>query len=259
MTGTNLGKQSLADFQKYGFFILRSAVDPQIIDKLQKALDVIINQLDEHDYSETFFWNGSRVVYENERLHRIVWCGAIDKIFLEVARMDVFLQPLTELLQPKNQNLVQLINQLHFKFPQDGVKFDYHQDGEHRSFQTPHWKPSGPNESFIQTALAIDPMDEKNGPLEFFKGSHELGFLGGINSENEHLLKKYPLVKLELNPGDLAFFHPLCVHGSKPNISDKPRKILINGFTIEGVNHKSYPGCGLGEVVSVQHLKRNVA
>jgi ectoine hydroxylase-related dioxygenase (phytanoyl-CoA dioxygenase family) len=54
-------------------------------------------------------------------------------------------------------------------------------------------------------------------------------------------------VTLTGEPGDVLFFGPYAVHGSLPNTSSTPRRVLINGYAAPGVNGRVYPGSGLGQ------------
>jgi hypothetical protein len=44
--------------------------------------------------------------------------------------------------------------------------------------------------------------------------------------------------------GDVLFFGPYAVHGSTPNQSRSPRRVLINGYAAPGANGRFYPGKG---------------
>jgi hypothetical protein len=67
------------------------------------------------------------------------------------------------------------------------------------------------------------------------------------------------LVDLELEPGDVALWHLLTVHGSGPNRSGMDRRFYINGYVI-GANadrgawafRESEP-CALGEPVLIHY------
>lgn len=55
-------------------------------------------------------------------------------------------------------------------------------------------------------------------------------FQGGVNAIY-HGIKDYdpniPLVHLEMNAGDTVFFHPLLIHGSGANKTNRYRKVLL--------------------------------
>lgn len=243
-----ISENQLKDFHQKGFLILRDLFTQDEMREALYRVDKIYEELIRPSKKETFIENGARIVFQNKNLHRIVWCGALDSIFLNIGKDPRILNPVSQILDNSNE-LVQLINQLHFKLPKDGVAFDYHQDAQHRSYGTKYWNDVLGNGSFIQTALALEPMTQDNGPLEFFESSHELGFLGGYEFITDEVLKDYKKIVLELSPGSLALFHPFVIHGSAPNNSQTPRRVLINGYTVPGVNSFEYPGCGTGKSI----------
>jgi ectoine hydroxylase-related dioxygenase (phytanoyl-CoA dioxygenase family) len=49
--------------------------------------------------------------------------------------------------------------------------------------------------------------------------------------------------------GSVIFFGPYAVHGSTPNASSVPRRVLINGYAYPGANGRVYPGEGSGRVL----------
>ena len=55
-------------------------------------------------------------------------------------------------------------------------------------------------------------------------------FQGGVNAMY-HGIKDYdpniPLVHLDMNAGDTVFFHPLLIHGSGANKTNRYRKVLL--------------------------------
>jgi ectoine hydroxylase-related dioxygenase (phytanoyl-CoA dioxygenase family) len=164
----------------------------------------------------------------------VSWCSPQ----LEAVRRD---RRLLEILEPLIGNdLKQLGNQIHWKRP--GAKmvgFRYHQDAR---FRTPPEAFRKLNDSFVQTAVAIDPHRVDNGALKVFPGSHKLGYLG--LSEDGYLMKGGPedatltkakldpakVVDVLLEPGDIVIWHPLTVHGSGANTSPIDRRIYINGY-----------------------------
>ena len=96
--------------------------------------------------------------------------------------------------------------------------------------------------SYINTGLAIDPATSQNGCLQVFSDSHQLGYLGlsddgpimkGTTQEAELLragLEPARVVDLELEPGDMALWGLLTVHGSNANHSQHDRAFAIQSY-----------------------------
>ena len=81
----------------------------------------------------------------------------------------------------------------------------------------------------------IDDIDENNAPLMVVPGSHQGKtlnhhfqgvFSGSVNPDSENIdLSK--AVKLTGSAGSASFHHVKALHGSSPNFSDRPRRLLL--------------------------------
>jgi ectoine hydroxylase-related dioxygenase (phytanoyl-CoA dioxygenase family) len=49
--------------------------------------------------------------------------------------------------------------------------------------------------------------------------------------------------------GGVLLFGPYTFHRSRPNESDRARRVFINGFAYPGANARVYPGRGAGRLV----------
>jgi hypothetical protein len=58
-------------------------------------------------------------------------------------------------------------------------------------------------------------------------------------------------ITITAKPGSLLLFGPYTIHGSTANCSDKPRRVLINGYAYPGANKRVYPGCDYGRIIGV--------
>ncbi len=186
---------------------------------------------------------------DNVRIHRVVWCGAAIPELLLLGQVPQLVQRVAQLLE--SSQLVQIINQMHFKFPGDGIDFPFHQDSRHRHYGTDQWSDVSGKGSYIQTVCAIDPVTEDNGPMIVLPGSHKAGHLELDYPEQfedklpDGFKKEYAMT-VAMKPGQVLFFGPYLIHGSKANESNEPRRIFINGFCLPGANRREYPGCGKG-------------
>jgi ectoine hydroxylase-related dioxygenase (phytanoyl-CoA dioxygenase family) len=244
-----LNEEQIKEFNEQGFIIIKGLFNQEEITKIKNSFEFL--------YTKAMNLNGvsqmlenSEFVFEPGGLNRIVWCGGNDQHLLEIGASEKILKPVSQLLE--SQKMIQLINQAHFKMPGEKVEFFWHQDSEHRRYGTDMWKDVNGKGSYIQTALAIDPMTNENGPLKFYPKSNQLGYLNIPENKNwkEQLPHKEEFV-VNLAPGDLALFGPYAIHSSSVNNSDKPRRILINGYAYPGANSKEYPGVGLGRELNI--------
>lgn len=84
--------------------------------------------------------------------------------------------------------------------------------------------------------IAVDRATRENGCLQVVEGSHLLGRIdhvltgeqaGADRDRVEEILKRLPLVHVEMEPGDVLFFHANLLHRSAENRSENPRWSMI--------------------------------
>jgi ectoine hydroxylase-related dioxygenase (phytanoyl-CoA dioxygenase family) len=178
-------------------------------------------------------------------IDRVCWAGAAEPDLLALAEDPRLLVPVALLLGTDTMD--QLINQAHFKLPDDGVAFPWHQDSTHRRYGTAEWTDVNGRGSYVQTVLALDDVDERNGPLRFLPGSQRAGHRDLPRDGNlpPDLARMEP-VAATMKAGSVALFGPFVVHGSTANRSSRPRRVLINGYACPDANRRVYPGRGAG-------------
>ena len=147
-----------------------------------------------------------------------------------------------------SDDLVQLIQQAHFKLPGDEVRFDWHQDASNRRYGTDLWSDLDGRGSYVQMTLAVDAMGPGNGGLRIARGSHRLGFVADVQSGAlpPGCFDEEAAIDVALEPGDVALFGPFVIHGSGPNRSGGPRRLFLQGYALPGANRREYPGSGPG-------------
>ncbi len=192
----------------------------------------------EHEGSQ-FVFGGSN---GSTRLQRVVWAGGCEPAFLDCGR-DVRLTSIVGQLFG-SESAVHLLNQLHAKYPNDGLEFEPHQDSEHRRYGTPEWHDVDGRGSYIQSVVAIDDSTLDNGPLIFYPRSGQQGHLDPAAVRRSYCDR--PGVPALLKAGSAAFFGPYVVHRSAENRGGAPRRIAINGFALPRANSRSYFGSGTG-------------
>lgn len=241
----NIDYQKLIeDFNQYGFCVAEGLFDTSDIEKVKRSFDNLYQASQTID--ETQMLKLAQFVFNEDALNRIVWCGGYDEFLLDVGADKRILNIVSKILD--TNEMVQLINQAHFKLPGQKVEFKWHQDSEHRRYGTHMWEDVDGKGSYVQTLLAIDDMRPDNGPLKFIPKSHREGHLNYKDDPSiiDEMLEKYGPVDVMLKAGDVAFFGPYVFHSSSLNKTDSPRRVLINGYAQPGANKREYPGAGLG-------------
>jgi hypothetical protein len=113
---------------------------------------------------------------------------------------------------------------INFKMP-GGAGFEPHQD------QQAGWSRYAP--LFVTALVTIDRATVENGCLEMSSAPR---FLGLIGEEWRPLSTAetagFKLVPVPTEPGDVLFFDSFAPHGSKPNLTDGPRRILYLTYNL---------------------------
>ena len=112
-------------------------------------------------------------------------------------------------------------DKINFKMP-GGPGFTAHQD------QQAGWSRYAP--IFVTAMVTLDPTTLENGCLEIVPGRHREGLLGEEwkpLSETGLALQAVPT-----DPGDVIFFDSFAPHASKPNFTDRPRRVLYLTFNL---------------------------
>jgi len=179
---------------------------------------------------------GAKFTYSpNGFIRHIAMCGNVEPTLFKFGRDPRLLRIAADLLG--SQAMDQLIHQAHFKRPGSGVTFDWHQDCRHRGLGRGGFEDVNGKGSYVQIALAIDDATADNGPLQFIPGTNKLGDLGDdLPNRIDPTQAVAPMIKR----GDVVAFGPYTVHGSQANMSDRSRRVFINGFAYPGANRKDY-------------------
>jgi ectoine hydroxylase-related dioxygenase (phytanoyl-CoA dioxygenase family) len=132
-------------------------------------------------------------------------------------------------------------DQLFCKPPRHGGVVAWHQDYS-------YWTRTEPMEH-LTCFIALDDCDEENGCLRYVPGSHRwsllpiTGLAGDMDAirtvltpEQQEQFQPVPAI---LKRGEASFHHPLTVHGSRENRSDRPRRAAVVNVFRDGVRSMS--------------------
>lgn len=123
-------------------------------------------------------------------------------------------------------------SKINSKLPGAKTVVKWHQDFPF----TPH-----SNDDLITALLMVDEVTEENGPLEVVPGSHKGdihslwhdGVFTGAIDEGAAENCKSQSVMCKGASGSVCLMHTRLLHGSAPNLSDKPRTLFIAVYSAE--------------------------
>jgi ectoine hydroxylase-related dioxygenase (phytanoyl-CoA dioxygenase family) len=188
----------------------------------------------------------------------LFWPAVINEELRDFRHTVCFLEVVKKFLGP---NVRQMSNQIYLRLPGDGDEFNIHQDF---MFRREIVDVDIVLKSYIQTIVAIDPVNSSNGGIDFFLGSHKAGLLNLIEadrsnlrkyeqSKREKLERDYRCVTFHLQPGDMLVWNLLVAHGSRENVSDRTRITYMNGFC-DSAASESWPlFLQDGNIVALDH------
>jgi hypothetical protein len=241
-------------FDEGGFVVARGLFEPEEVAAARVALErlyAVAQTLRETgDHAGAFFVLSPPSTPERAVVvQRVVWAGGAEPVLLRLSEDPRLVEPALELLG--TSSCEQLLCQAHYKMPNDGVAFDWHQDIQHRDKGGDTWRDVTGRGSYVQTILLVDDMTDENGPLEFVpKDAVALDDAGRlVRGDGTQAVDARRAAPVTGRAGDVLFFGPYAVHGSTPNVSAKPRRVLINGYAAPGANKRFYPGRGACRVL----------
>ena len=77
----------------------------------------------------------------------------------------------------------------------------------------------------LSAFVPLTQMTPANGGLNFYLGSHKMGFLGDAGAIAREHATMFECISPVLNPGDVALMHSHCWHDSGPNTTSEDRVI----------------------------------
>ncbi len=160
---------------------------------------------------------------DSPRLTRVKLPHKRDPFFWEVLRGSGMTEVLHDLLGP---DTTLLTSKLNTKAPGGGAAVEWHQDW----MFYPHT-----NDDLLAFGLMLEDVDEANGPLMVVPGTHRgplldhtaNGMFAGAIDPEDPLFDRERIVTLTGKAGDMTVHHARLLHGSAPNVSDRPRFILF--------------------------------
>ncbi len=169
------------------------------------------------------------------RTRLTLWFTPGDDLFGLMSRAERMVNGVASLLGNKGE-VCHFHSKVMQKEPRVGGAWEWHQDYG-------YWYKNGflYPEAMISVMVALTGATQENGCLQVLKGSHKMqrfehSFAGeqqGADPEFVAAAEKIcELVYVELQPGDVLFFHSNILHRSAANTSDKSRWSIISAYNL---------------------------
>lgn len=218
-----LTNTQVEDYTENGYLLLENQIPEDWLSRLRseiarfeveaQAITVSNDRLDLED-SHT---------KDNPRLRRIKLPHMISDVVRDLMATDMILAPARDLIGP---DIRLHTSKLNMKSAGYGAAVEWHQD---YAFY-PHT-----NDDILAIGVCIDDMQEENGPLMVYRGSHKgpvfdhhvNGVFAGAILPEDNGLDPQNLAKLTGPAGSISIHHGRIVHGSALNTSSRARRILF--------------------------------
>lgn len=223
----------LADFQRDGFVIARGLAGSDIVSRMLAVTHRgLREELGPVEFEADLLYPGaptSLAAQGGRTIRRLKQAHCRDYVFTEWLLEPGLLGRLRQLLGPQLVCPLAHHNCIMTKHPDFSSDTGWHQDIRYWSFQQP---------KLISAWLALVQETEQNGCLQVLPGSHRWqirpdqldakSFFRSDLPENQSLIADRKFV--ELNPGDVLFFHALTLHAASRNYTREVKYSVVFTF-----------------------------
>lgn len=225
-TTNKLTDQQIADYRKNGFIGVNDIFSEDEVAQLVEVTEKFVQQSAElTEHSEMFdldFAAGHSP--ESPNFRRIKEPHVHHPVYEAAMRKEGLLDIIEQLIGP---NIKLHHTKLNMKAPGGGAQVEWHTDWG--------FYPAT-NDDILEIGLTFDDMEIENGCLMGIPGSHtwpaldhhQDGYFIGAVSEDDFDMEE--AVPIRLKAGGVSIHHVRTLHGSAPNISDRPRRLLLMGY-----------------------------
>jgi len=230
-------EQAVADFDTDGYVVVRQLYDREQVEALVEAVNGSLNPaLAPVEFEADVHYPGapaSRSAPGGQTPRRLLHAFGRDSQFQAVGRNELVVALLKALMRrDKIRPSQNHHNCVMTKHPGFSSVTSWHQDIRYWRFD---------QRALISTWLALGVEKRENGALLVIPGSHTLDFEPGqfdaslfLRTDldaNAELLSKAVVVELE--PGDMLFFHSRTLHAAGQNESDSVKRSLVYTYRAE--------------------------
>jgi ectoine hydroxylase-related dioxygenase (phytanoyl-CoA dioxygenase family) len=224
MAKQSLTQAQITQYQQDGYLILRNFFQEEEVKKLYETAieDNVLskNAINVNDST-------------GKRSKLSLWYKPGNDVYGLLTRSESLVKAVDKLLDG-DAAVCHFHSKLMQKEPRVGGAWEWHQDYGYwykNEFLFP--------EQMMSVMVAITEANQENGCLQVIKGSHKMGRVEhGFSGEQvgasqryvDLALKTMDLVYVELQAGDVLFFHSNLLHRSEANLSDKARWSIISCY-----------------------------
>jgi ectoine hydroxylase-related dioxygenase (phytanoyl-CoA dioxygenase family) len=237
-TGEDWARYRLSDeqiefYQEHGYLAGVKILDDEQIDALREELRELVDPA--HPGHQLFYeFNSNESADPAKVLFHALGAWRITQGFHDLLWNPAFTVPASQLLA----GAVRFWHdQIFYKPAHHGGVVIWHQDYS-------YWTRTQPM-AHLSCWIGLDDSTRENGCVHYVAGSHRWNLLPREDFAsdmdtikgvlNEAQLREFKPVPIELKKGECSFHHPLMVHGSFENQTDRPRRAAVINVFRDGV------------------------
>ena len=224
-------------FNENGYLKGIRILDDGQIETLRSELALLMDP-DNPGHDLFYEFNSNESADPNKVLFHALGAWRISPAFHDLLWHPAFLIPASQLLD----GAVRFWHdQLFVKPAHDGGVVIWHQDYS-------YWTRTKPM-AHLTCWIGLDDSTKENGCLHYVPRSHKWDLLPREDFANDmdkirealtdEQLNEFKPVAIELKKGECSFHHPMMVHGSYPNTSERPRRAAVINVVRDGVRSDS--------------------
>lgn len=224
-----LSEEQIEFFEENGYVSGVRVLSEEQVEALRRELEAFFDP--DHDGRELWYeYHTNESPNPDQVLFHALGAWRIRPGFHDVLWSPGFTRPASQLLR----GAVRFWHdQLFCKPAHHGGVVAWHQDYS-------YWTRTKPL-AHLTCWIGLDEATKENGCIHYVPGSHRwellpvTGLAGDMDAIqtvlSEEQKEAFEPVAIELKPGEATFHHPLLVHGSFENRTDRPRRaVVINAF-----------------------------
>lgn len=220
-----LTQEQIYFYHQNGYLGVENVLSAEEITDLRRVTDEFVEKSREVTEHTDVFDLEPGHTSETPRVRRIKNPASNHIVYDQTLRHDRIIDIVEQLIGP---GVSHNGHKLNMKYPEFGSPVEWHQDWAFYPYT---------NDDLLAVGVAIDDMSIDNGCLMVIPGSHKGPtldhhqngvFVGAVTDPNFKLDNAVPV---EVKSGGISIHHVRTLHGSAPNTSSNPRRLLLLMYT----------------------------
>jgi phytanoyl-CoA hydroxylase len=216
----------IESYREIGYLVVPDVIGPDVLAKARAKLAELIEKSREVTASDTVYDLEDAHTPRNPRVRRIKDPHINGEVYNNLLRSPQIMDLVSQLIGP---DLRMDHTKLNIKPARGGEPVEWHQDW---AFY-PHT-----NDDILEVGVMIEDCTMENGPLLMIPGSHRGpvfdhhydGYFAGAIDPAAAGLDIREAVPITGKAGSITMHHVRLVHGSRDNLSDRDRPLLLFGY-----------------------------